>query len=478
MSSNDAEAALEGVLNAGKVRWKSNRTKSLRSKVARIAKGCPEVMVKITSFGSINKSEKLANFKDQIAYIAREGEIELETDRGDLLRGKDELRGLISDWKEDFSLERRRKNHRDTMHMILSMPEGTPEEAVREAARNFARRSFRNHEYVFALHTPYTDPDPNPSPHPHVHFVVKMRGKDGRRLNPRIDDLHDWRETFADAMRDQGVEAEASPRPLRGVARKGERGVVRQIERGDERRPPRISKVRALKTKEAAEELAAEARGEKPLAKPWMAAIAARRDAVKASWLAAAEAIERNMLTLKDQSNERPNYEKLDSARVRAGQRAAALYQSDLEKSGLKAPAIAITSLRDLPGLPVVQRGKSTQVLLLKNASNRMGRHRSADHEVRRSRASFVGFSSAAGQTTIRGITSLDSAKKLAERIRAFVQTMPAAETESDLLKRQLTARFSRSMEQGHAKLLEQSNHESAAPDQITQHLPGKDRDR
>jgi hypothetical protein len=40
------------------------------------------------------------------------------------------------------------------MHMILSMPEGTPQEAVRRGARAFLAETFgANHQYVFALHT-------------------------------------------------------------------------------------------------------------------------------------------------------------------------------------------------------------------------------------------------------------------------------------------------------------------------------------
>ncbi|UVW30736.1 relaxase/mobilization nuclease domain-containing protein (plasmid) [Massilia sp. H6] len=109
-----------------------------------------------------------------------------------------------------------RKNRRDTMHFVLSMPEGTPETAVLTAARRFAKSVFSaNHEYVFALHTD--------EPHPHVHLSVRISGFDGRRLTPRKADLQDWRDSFAREMRDQGIEAEATPRSARGVVRKAEK---------------------------------------------------------------------------------------------------------------------------------------------------------------------------------------------------------------------------------------------------------------
>jgi hypothetical protein len=45
---------------------------------------------------------------------------------------------------------------------------------------------------------------------PHVHISVRAESKHGKRLNPRKADLHRWRETFAERLRGQGVEAEAT----------------------------------------------------------------------------------------------------------------------------------------------------------------------------------------------------------------------------------------------------------------------------
>jgi hypothetical protein len=63
-----------------------------------------------------------------------------------------------------------------------------------------------------ALHTFETDPDPHPSPHPHVHLTVKATGFDGMRLNPRKPDLQRWREGFAEALRQHGIEATTTSR--------------------------------------------------------------------------------------------------------------------------------------------------------------------------------------------------------------------------------------------------------------------------
>jgi transposase len=58
---------------------------------------------------------------------------------------------------------------------------------------------------------------------PHVHLAVRAEGKDGQRLNPRQADLRRWRETFAEKLRERGIEAEASPQITRGGSRRTER---------------------------------------------------------------------------------------------------------------------------------------------------------------------------------------------------------------------------------------------------------------
>jgi hypothetical protein len=48
------------------------------------------------------------------------------------------------------------------------------------------------------------------------------------RLNPRREDLHRWRETFAEKLQGWGIEAEASSQATRGVTRRSLRGWERQ----------------------------------------------------------------------------------------------------------------------------------------------------------------------------------------------------------------------------------------------------------
>jgi len=94
---------------------------------------------------------------------------------------------------------------------MLSMPRGTDPLAVQRAARAFAQAELAGHKYVMVLH----DHQANP----HVHISVRAEARDGKRLNPRKADLHRWRETFAQRLREQGVDAEATRQFARGKNR-------------------------------------------------------------------------------------------------------------------------------------------------------------------------------------------------------------------------------------------------------------------
>jgi hypothetical protein len=95
------------------------------------------------------------------------------------------------------------------------MPVGTSPQAVLAAAQYFARENFAlSHRYAMVLHDPATDPKHEKTQsgkNPHVHLVVKAVSETGERLYIRKDTLQTWREQFAQALREQGIEANATP---------------------------------------------------------------------------------------------------------------------------------------------------------------------------------------------------------------------------------------------------------------------------
>lgn len=182
------------------------RAAAIRKRIeATVVRRAPQVMVKVTGGGRGMKAIA-AHFR----YISKNGRLEIEDQRGETMRGKDCLSDLADEWRLGGTLipEDTEPGHRREAHNImLSMPRGTDPLIVLRAAREFAQAELAYHKYVMVLH----DHQANP----HVHISVRAESSRGRRLNPRKADLHRWRETFAEKLREWGIEAEATRQSTR-----------------------------------------------------------------------------------------------------------------------------------------------------------------------------------------------------------------------------------------------------------------------
>jgi len=188
------------------------------AQLARIIRRAPEVMVKVT--GSTRDGGHLMRHLD---YISRNGKLTLEGLDGERLEGRGEMKALAAAWALETTIEPGGRRDRPlSRSIVLSMPRGTDAMRLHDAARAFAAEAFgERFPYVFALH--------DEGGHPHVHLTVRTLGSDGTRLNPRKADLEVWRQRFAQALRDRGVEAEASPRRARGILHRAEPTPVRKM---------------------------------------------------------------------------------------------------------------------------------------------------------------------------------------------------------------------------------------------------------
>jgi type IV secretory pathway VirD2 relaxase len=270
----------------GKVKRKANNagTINLRGKLNRVLAKKPEVMVKITGF-----SKGSGGVKSSLEYITRNGKVELEDSNGNKYSGKESVKEFFNEWN-DFDREKRNKNQRDAMKMVLSMPEGTDPEALKKAARDFVKKEFSaNHEYAFALHTD--------DKHPHVHVIVKTLGFDQKRLNPRKADIQQWRENFAEKLNENGIDAEATPRVVRGKVKKSEAQVLRHIEQEEAKRKPRVSTVRESQKKAVIDELKAEKNGIDTKPKAWDKPIRNEQYEVKKAWRELADELDKQSST-------------------------------------------------------------------------------------------------------------------------------------------------------------------------------------
>jgi hypothetical protein len=186
------------------------RAAAIRERIeATVVRRAPQVMVKVTGGGRGMKAIA-AHFR----YISKNGRLGIEDERGETVLGKDALPELADDWRfggtliDDIAEPGQR---REAFNIMLSMPHGTDPLTVQRAGREFAQIELADHKYVMVLH----DHQANP----HVHISVRAESKHGKRLNPRKADLHRWRETFAEKLRDRGVEAEATGQATRGRSR-------------------------------------------------------------------------------------------------------------------------------------------------------------------------------------------------------------------------------------------------------------------
>ncbi|WP_082640620.1 relaxase/mobilization nuclease domain-containing protein [Aureimonas sp. N4] len=251
----------------------------VKARMARIASRAPEVMVKITG-----RTYSADHVKAHLDYISRNGKLELECDGGDRMIGRRDVHDLADSWGVESAIGTGRKNSSTSISVVFSMPPGTDPDKLRDAVRSLARTMFEGkHDYAMALHTD--------GKHPHVHLTLRSTGHDGQRLNPRKADLAQWRQVFAERLRERGIEAEATPRRARGVVRKAERMPVRKarerFQAGRGKEPSVTASARHQVTRDVLRPSEAPPR-------PWEDKIAARQTAIRKNYIEGAKALARS----------------------------------------------------------------------------------------------------------------------------------------------------------------------------------------
>lgn len=251
----------------------------VRARLTRLVNRAPEVMVKVTG-----RTRDPGHLRAHLDYISRNGELEMEDRDGAVVAGRPAVKELAEDWSAAALADsRRRANTPFSLSLVLSMPADTDPTPVRDAARDFAREVFADRfDYVFSLHTD--------AQHPHVHLEVRSHGDHGERLNPKKADLDTWRQVFAQALRDRGVEAEATPRRARGITRKAERTPLRKIRERHEAGQGEPAKVR----RSAYHDAAKAAFGGKTAPEPWERRLLERQAKVRGAYVAQASILQQS----------------------------------------------------------------------------------------------------------------------------------------------------------------------------------------
>lgn len=199
---------------------KTGKMKALRAHAKKVMKpkkkdvrvSVPNVMVKISSFGKSGKSVA-AHFD----YVSRNGKVavfdSMDNEIGDETETQKKTLNRIAKSIADLD-KKEMKNKRLTCNLILSMPPATDRAGFADGVRDFISEEFKNHDYTYAFHD---DTDCY-----HAHICVPMLGMDGKRLNPRKEDLARWRDEFSQSLNRNGISAFAMPAIAQNKATKHE----------------------------------------------------------------------------------------------------------------------------------------------------------------------------------------------------------------------------------------------------------------
>lgn len=189
-----------GMVFSRPVRPNFNAKKTALNAVKGLNKRLPQVVVKISgSSKGVNKAQSHAD------YIGRNGKVEIEDQDGYKYNGKSEQKELLGAWRAMGMHDKHETgSKREAFHFVFSMPAGTNPDAMKQAVKNLVQEEFAGHKYFMAQHL---DTDS-----PHCHVLLCATDDTGARLNPRKQDLHNYRVAFVAKLKEQGVEATATRR--------------------------------------------------------------------------------------------------------------------------------------------------------------------------------------------------------------------------------------------------------------------------
>lgn len=231
-------ASSGGMPSFSAVRPNYNAKKTALNVIKGVNKKLPQVVVKIS--GSSKGANKAQSHAD---YIGRNGKVEIEDQDGNKYKGKNEQKELLGAWSAMGMHDKHETGTRkEAFHFVFSMPKGTNPDAMKTAVRNLVKEEFDGHKFFMAQHL---DTDS-----PHVHVLLNATNDKGEWLNPRKQDLHNYRVAFVEKLREQGIEAIATRRihqfkykdnKRQGVIHKDERMGIKQ-----NNKKPTISQLKTI----------------------------------------------------------------------------------------------------------------------------------------------------------------------------------------------------------------------------------------
>ncbi|MBI3345659.1 MAG: relaxase/mobilization nuclease domain-containing protein [Burkholderiales bacterium] len=211
---------------------------------ATVIRRAPQAILKVAGGGRGMKA-----IASHFRYISRDGQLELEDDRGVRHAEKESILDLLDQWRYGGRLIDDLSSRREALNLVLSTPTGTNPQLVLEAARKFAQAELNGHRYVMVLHS---DRD-----NPHVHLTVRAESASGQRLTSWTE-RERWRTVYADVLRGLGVDVEATRQSARGENRNFDTlGRLKMKAQGELRHPLTATKAGDAYAKSRAEAMQA-----------------------------------------------------------------------------------------------------------------------------------------------------------------------------------------------------------------------------
>lgn len=179
-----------------------------------VVKRSPEVMMK---FGKADV-KSFSHLKQVADYIARNGNIQLEDQDGNIYNEKSQYQSLLSAWQEIQGIPETNGIRSQARRFILSMPEGTNINRFEGACREWAKRNLSDFDYLIAFHNSTND---KRTKQPHCHLLIRGISRSGKRLHIDNQQRDAMRESFAACLNEFGIKANATSRWVRGKTEKG-----------------------------------------------------------------------------------------------------------------------------------------------------------------------------------------------------------------------------------------------------------------
>ncbi|MBZ9942162.1 conjugal transfer protein TraA [Mesorhizobium sp. BR1-1-13] len=141
--------------------------RSIRQRIIAVAHGSQPAVVKLASYGGGVRVAAM------LSYTSRNGELAVETEKGEQITGKAALSQLRTQWEHLFD---NRASSRDIGLFQVAVNTKTQENDRDQIFRHVLRAAFGERRFVYAIE----DVD---GTHLRVHGVLLLRGADGERLS-------------------------------------------------------------------------------------------------------------------------------------------------------------------------------------------------------------------------------------------------------------------------------------------------------